>query len=121
MTHLLVHLIEELDICGPIHVRWMYHMERYLKTLKGYVRNRNRPEASMAEGYAIDDALGFCTEYMTSYSITNRRVWDDKEDPTMNDKILEGVGRPRILIPKIRDWIHEFVVNNVAPLELWRE
>jgi hypothetical protein len=37
MTHFLVHLIEELDICGPIHVRWMYPMERYLKTLKGYV------------------------------------------------------------------------------------
>jgi hypothetical protein len=121
MTHLLVHLIEELDICGPIHVRWMYPMERYLKTLKGYVRNRNRPEASMAEGYAIDEALGFCTEYMTSYSITSRRVWDDKEDPTMNDEILEGVGRSRILTPKIRDWIHEFVVNNVAPLESWRE
>ena len=61
MTHLLVHLVEELDICGPVHVRWMYPMERYLKTLKGYVRNRARPEASMAEGYAIDEALGFCT------------------------------------------------------------
>ena len=121
MTHLLVHLVEELDICGPVHVRWMYPMERYLKTLKGYVRNRARPEASMAEGYAIDEALGFCTEYMQSYTVTSRRVWDDKEDPTMNDEILEGVGRPRILTPKIRDWIHEFVVNNVAPLEPWRE
>jgi hypothetical protein len=121
MTHLLVHLVEELDICGPVHVRWMYPMERYLKTLKGYVRNRARPEASMAEGYAIDEAFGFCTEYMQSYTVTSRRVWDDKEDPTMNDEILEGVGRPRILTPKIRDWIHKFVVNNVALLEPWRE
>ena len=40
-------------------------------------------------------------------------VWDDKEDPIMNDKILEGVGRPMIPTLKIRDWIHEFVVNNV--------
>ena len=39
----------------------------------------------------------------------------------MNDEILEGVVRPKILTPKIRDWIHEFVVNNVAPLESWRE
>ena len=50
MTHFLVHLVEELDTCGPIHARWMYPMERYLKTLKDYVRNHARPEASMAEG-----------------------------------------------------------------------
>jgi hypothetical protein len=24
MTHLVVHLVEELDLCGPIHTRWMY-------------------------------------------------------------------------------------------------
>ena len=89
----------------------------YLKTLKGYVRNRARSEASMAEGYAIDEAFGFCIEYMQSYMHTSRRIWDDKDDPTMNDEILEGVGRQMTLTPKIREWIHEFVVNNVAPLE----
>ena len=78
MTHLLVHLVEELDICGPVHVRCMYPMERYLKTLKGYVRNRARSEASMAEGHVIDEVFGFCTEYMPSYTVTSRRVWDDK-------------------------------------------
>ena len=49
MKHLLVHLVEELDICGPVHVRWMYPMEKYLKALNGYVRNRAKLEASMAE------------------------------------------------------------------------
>jgi hypothetical protein len=24
MTHLVIHLVEELDLCGPIHTRWMY-------------------------------------------------------------------------------------------------
>ena len=85
--------------------------------MKGYVQHRARPEASMAEGYAIDKALDFCTEYMHSYTHTNRRVWDDKEDPTMNDEILECLGRPMTLTPNIRDWIHEFVVNNVASLK----
>ena len=87
MTHLLMDLVEELDICGPVHICWMYLMERYLKTLKGYVQNRDRPEASVAERYAINEGFGFCTEYITSCM-----VWDDKEDPTMNDEILEGVG-----------------------------
>jgi hypothetical protein len=39
MTHLVVHLVEELDICGLVQTRWMYPMERYMKALKGFVRN----------------------------------------------------------------------------------
>jgi hypothetical protein len=35
ITHLLVHLVEELELCEPIHTRWMYFVEWYLKTLKG--------------------------------------------------------------------------------------
>jgi hypothetical protein len=67
-------------------------MERYLKILKGYVRNHARPKASMVEGYARDETFGFCTEYMQTYTIISRRRWTDKEDHTINDKILEGVG-----------------------------
>lgn len=37
MTHLFVHLVEELDICGPVHAHWKHPMERHLKTLKVYV------------------------------------------------------------------------------------
>ena len=37
MSHLIMHLMEEVEICGPVHTRWMYPIERYLKILKGYV------------------------------------------------------------------------------------
>jgi len=40
MSHLVIHLVEEVEICGPVHIRWMYPIKRYLKTLKGYVRTR---------------------------------------------------------------------------------
>ena len=40
MSHLVVYLVEEVEIFGPVHTRWMYPIERYLKTLKGCVRNR---------------------------------------------------------------------------------
>ncbi len=53
--------------------------------------------------------------------MTGRRIYDDKEDPAINDEILEGVGRPKILTPKLCNWIHEFVGNNGAPLKPWRE
>ena len=63
MTHLVYHLVDELDVCGLVSSRWMYHVERYMKTLEQYVRNMARPEACMAEGYARDECLRFITKY----------------------------------------------------------
>jgi hypothetical protein len=76
MTHLMIHLVEELFICGLVHCRWMCPMERYMKTLKDYVRTFSRPEGSMAEGYSMEENLGFCIEYMSHLTTTRRRVWD---------------------------------------------
>jgi hypothetical protein len=28
MIHLMIHLVEELFLCGPVHYRWMYPFER---------------------------------------------------------------------------------------------
>ncbi|MBJ2390733.1 DUF4218 domain-containing protein, partial [Salmonella enterica subsp. enterica serovar Corvallis] len=51
MIHLIVHLVREVRICGPVFLRWMYPIERYMKILKGYVKNPHRPEASIVERY----------------------------------------------------------------------
>jgi hypothetical protein len=42
----------------------MYPMERYMKVLKGHVRNMARPEGNMSTLYAIEKAFGFCVEYI---------------------------------------------------------
>jgi hypothetical protein len=70
MTHLIIHLVEELDLCGPVHTRWMYPIERYMKALKGYVRNMARPEGSMTTWYTIEEALGFCIKYICEVTST---------------------------------------------------
>jgi hypothetical protein len=54
MTHLVVHLVEELDLYWLVHNRWMYPIDRYMKALKGYVRNVAQLEGIMAIGYAIE-------------------------------------------------------------------
>ncbi|XP_031095104.1 uncharacterized protein LOC115999390 [Ipomoea triloba] len=64
MVHLLVHLVREIRECGPAYLRWMYPFERYRKVLKGYVRNRYRPEASIVESYIVEEVIEFCTEYL---------------------------------------------------------
>ncbi len=50
MMHLLYHLVDELDICGLV-TKWMYPIERYMKSLKLYVCNIKRLKASMTKGY----------------------------------------------------------------------
>jgi hypothetical protein len=39
MIHLLLHVVEELDVCGLVHNHWMYPIERMMNVFKGYVRN----------------------------------------------------------------------------------
>ena len=121
MSDLPVHLVQQLEICGPMHSRWMYPMEQYLKRLKGYVRQRAQPEGSMARGYIIDEALGFCTEYMQDCELTCRRIWDDQEEPAAKSKVVEGIGRYRLLTSELRAWIHEFVLMNAEPLQPYKE
>jgi hypothetical protein len=43
MTHLTLYVVEELDVCGLVHARWMYLIERELNMFKTYVRNRACP------------------------------------------------------------------------------
>ena len=42
----------------------MYSIERYLAVLKKYVRNKSRPEGSIAEGYLADECLTFCARFL---------------------------------------------------------
>nr|GEV78956.1 F-box domain, leucine-rich repeat domain, L domain-like protein [Tanacetum cinerariifolium] len=44
---------------GPIHPRWMFPFERYMKKLKGYVQNKTKPEGAIAEGYVAEEAVTF--------------------------------------------------------------
>jgi hypothetical protein len=59
MTHLLYHLVDELNLCGPMAIRWMYPVERYMKTLNTYVQNMTRLERSIAKRYIKDECIGF--------------------------------------------------------------
>jgi len=43
----------------------MYPIERCMKIFKGYVKNPYRPEASIVERYIVEEAIEFCTTYMS--------------------------------------------------------
>ena len=57
--------MREIRLCGPVFLRWMYPIERCMKTFKGYVKNPYRPKVSIVERYIPEEAIEFCTNYMS--------------------------------------------------------
>ncbi|XP_042972744.1 uncharacterized protein LOC122304538 [Carya illinoinensis] len=55
---------KEALLAGPVQYRWMYPFERYLGKFKRYVRNRARPEGSIAKAYVHLECLTFCSMYL---------------------------------------------------------
>ncbi|XP_052189903.1 uncharacterized protein LOC127799721 [Diospyros lotus] len=64
----------EAKIAGPVQYRWMYPIERYLRTLKSYVCNKSCPEGSIAEGYLAEEYLNFCSRYLKGCETKFNRI-----------------------------------------------
>ncbi|KAF7133467.1 hypothetical protein RHSIM_Rhsim09G0074400 [Rhododendron simsii] len=64
MVHLAIHLPHEVELGGPVQYRWMYPVERFLGTLKKFVRNPARPEGSIVEAYTDKECMTFCSMYL---------------------------------------------------------
>ena len=66
MTHLLVHIVKEITILGPIFLHNMWPFERFMSVLKKYVLNRARLEGSIAKGYGTEEVIEFCVDFIDS-------------------------------------------------------
>ncbi|KAK1604243.1 hypothetical protein QYE76_027916 [Lolium multiflorum] len=64
MTHLLVHLVEEIGVLGPLFLHNMFPFERFKGVLKKYVHNRARPEGSISKGYRTEEVIEFCADFI---------------------------------------------------------
>lgn len=90
-----------------------------MKTLKNYVRNMARPEASMAEGYVQEECLGFVTEYLQQFDVVERRVWDADKEYGDAEEVLEGGAKPYIMTTALRDAAHKYVLRNMSVMQPW--
>ncbi|XP_056685679.1 uncharacterized protein [Spinacia oleracea] len=94
MVHLLIHLVEEVKLGGPVQYRWMYPIERYLSHLKSHVTNKAQPERSIAEGFLLEETIRFCLRYLqgvkTIFNIPKRM---DDDIPNPNDYLFNSGGR----------------------------
>ncbi|XP_073157362.1 uncharacterized protein [Henckelia pumila] len=96
----------------------MYPFERFMKTLKGYVKNRARPEGCIAECYLAEERMIFCSAYIKKAANIGVR-------PNRNDDLENGLveGRPisqgkeKILEDHVLQAAHRYVLFNTAEVE----
>jgi hypothetical protein len=112
MSHLVIHLVEELELYGPVHTRWMYSVERMNKVFKGYVSNMARSEACMAKSHVLEETIELLSEFMTDFEPRHRKVWTEEASAGVNGEVLEGAGTISVIALKMRDIAHEYLLRN---------
>ena len=104
---------------------------RNLGTLKKYVRNKARPEGSIAEAYTVNEALTFCSMYLRGIETRFSRVErndDNREKQTRGHlPIFSQQARPisgRQLVQLSKEELekaHWYVINNCRELQPYLE
>jgi hypothetical protein len=77
-VHLLIHLIDDIQLAGAVSTGWMFFFERYMKTLKIYVRQKAHPEGCMAEGYVLNEGFFFLCEFLGNDFKYGPCFWDEE-------------------------------------------
>jgi hypothetical protein len=65
-VHLLLHVVDDIRQLGPTFYHYMMPFERQNCVMKGHVRNRARPDASMAKGFLTYECISFCQNYLST-------------------------------------------------------
>lgn len=98
----------------------MYPIERYLGKLKSYVRNRSRPEGSIAEAYLADECVTFCSRFLGS---EEAKISTDFERSGQNVRYHIGTRRNKdgkVFQLKDSDWkaCHTYTLFNSGNKEI---
>jgi hypothetical protein len=119
--HHIVHLPGELRMAGPVRPRWMYFVERYLRVLKGWVRQMARPESCIAEVYITHEAMKFAQDYCDNVDPSWTSTWKDEDDTDMSKEALPRAYTQRLMTDVLYEQAHRFVLMNHPAMEKWME
>ncbi|MCO5549356.1 hypothetical protein L7F22_002826 [Adiantum nelumboides] len=120
-VHLLVHLVDEVEIAGTVHARWMFFLERFMKTLKRFVRQRARPEGSMAEGWMVQESCVFISEYLTRSQNNIIELWNIKDDERVVSEVPQGNGVVKRFSEAERIKVSDYCMMNTDIMQRWYE
>ena len=120
MIHLTVHIVREVKLCGPIYLRWMYPFERFMKVIKNSVRNRYRPEGCIAESYLIEEAIEFCSDFLSGVDPIGTRKSQDHLDTSNIGRPL-SMGVPFKPEQELLRQAHRYVLENTIDVQPYME
>ncbi|KAL4016619.1 hypothetical protein IC575_024271 [Cucumis melo] len=118
MVHLTVHLVREVKLCEPIYLRWMYPFERFMKVIKNAVRNRNRPKGCIAEGYILEEAVEFFSEFLCRVDpigLGCQKLKDNSDYSELGKPLSSGV--TSIPEQELLYQAHRYVLENTVDVE----
>ena len=97
--HYLIHQVEEIELCGPVHSRSMWMVERNLKFMKGLVRQRAHVDFYMIEGYTVYQNMLYVSEYLPILvsKLNLRCICDLDSNKKFEGEQLKGKGRLRTM------------------------
>ena len=117
--------IDMLLICLTL---LLYFLNRYLGTLKRFVRNRARPEGSIAEAYMVHECLTWCSLHLndieTVFNRPERNVDHVVEDELSVFKNKVGViGQPTYITLSKEEFTtaNWYTLNNCRELDPYQE
>ena len=80
-VHLIIHLVDEVELIKVVSCCWMFFLERYMKNMKRFVQQRDKPEGSMEEGYILYGSFYYASEYIKKINHTlGTPIWDNQRD-----------------------------------------
>jgi hypothetical protein len=98
-AHLLVHLPNEVELFEVRSCHFIFFLERYMKKMNGFVRQREKVEDSMEEGYIVYKSFYYANEYINQINDTTRSfIWDNHQDEDKREGELLQTNGHRCLI-----------------------
>ena len=84
-------------MCGHVHTRSMWMVERHLKSLKDLVRQRAHSEGSMVKGYIVYQTMVYIGQYPPKLAANMNLdcIWDVKSINNFEVEFLLGKGKMR--------------------------
>ncbi|KAL5582926.1 hypothetical protein UlMin_015368 [Ulmus minor] len=121
MIHLMVHLVREVKLCGPVWFQWMYPFEQYMKVLKGYVRKGNMPEGCIAQCYVAEEALEYCAEHLENLEAIG--VPKNRNKRSKTDINGHGIGAATVTSIGLKELqqAHLYVLENTVEVNEYIE
>lgn len=111
--------MEEIELAGVVSARWMFFFERFMGVMKTFVRQRARPEGSIAEGWLHLECMYYVTEYLQSTHSQAPALWKANEPIHIAEEVLCGIGVPLRLKAKDQENLSTFLCYNTECMQKW--